>query len=173
MLAGVHRSFPPTSGGRMTRRAVLGSAAALGAALVAACTSSPEPAPTTGTSSPEPDADADAPVRTSVAQDEAAIIALYDAVIAAYPGLSGDLVPLRDEHMAHAEAMGTSTPSAAASAAPASQPQALAALIDAEQQAIAQRTAACEASTSTDLARTVALIAASEAGHAEFLRGLT
>ena len=41
-----------------------------------------------------------------------------------------------------------------------------------QQQAIALRTAACEESMATDLARITALIAASEAGHAEYLRGI-
>lgn len=183
MLAGVHRTQGPAASGgprrvgralresALTRRSVLAGSAVAGLALLVGCTSDPAPAPSGSSSQPEPDADA--PVRASVASDEAAIIALYDAVLAAYPGLSADLAPLRDEHIAHAEAMASPTGPAATPAAPGSQPRALAALIEAEQQAIAQRTSACEASTGADIARTIALIAASEAGHAEFLRGLT
>jgi len=184
MLAGVHRPPPPgepppgepapDGPGRLTRRAVLGGSAIVGVAILTGCTSDPAPDASTASPTGESDAaDADAPVRTSVAADEAAIIALYDAVLAAYPRLSADLAPLRDEHIAHADAMGESVAPAAPPAAPASQPQALAALVDAEQQAVAQRTSACEESTGEDIARTIALIAASEAGHAEFLRGLS
>jgi hypothetical protein len=187
MLAGVHRphapggptvgvgQVPPDGHGQLTRRAVLGGSALVGAALLVGCTSDPGPDASTANPTGESDlADADAQVRASVAADEVAIIALYEAVLVAYPGLSADLAPLRDEHVAHADAMGDSVPpGGAAPAAPGSQPQALAALIDAEQQAVAQRTAACEGTTTEDIARTIALIAASEAGHAEFLRGLT
>ena len=54
-----------------------------------------------------------------------------------------------------------------------SRSEAVAAVTDAEQRAIAQRTAACEAATGAELARLTALIAASEAGHVEYLRGVT
>lgn len=179
MLARVHQRHPVAgpSGGdsvdsRLTRRALIGSGLLLGTSLVAGCTSGPAPGPDPSPT-PTPEADADVAVRESVAGDEAAIIALYDAVIAAYPNLAGDLTPLRDEHRAHAEAMGAALPAEPAPAAPATQPQALAALLDAEQQAVGQRTAACEASETADVARTIALIAASEAGHAEYLRSLT
>ena len=47
---------------------------------------------------------------------------------------------------------------------------ALANLIDAERRATGQRTQACEAAGSMQTARLLALIAASEAGHVEFLR---
>lgn len=148
---------------------------ALGTALLAGCTSAPEPAPT-GSEAPSPDPDADAQVRLDVAANEASIIGLYDAVLAAYPGLADALAPLREEHRAHAAAMGDPTDVGPADGGPAevgSRPQALAALIEAEQQAVAQRTSACEATSQEELARTIALIAASEAGHAEFLRGIT
>lgn len=155
---------------------------ALGSALLVGCTSVPEPAPT-GSEAPAPEPDADAQVRLDVAAGEAAIIGLYDAVLAAYPGLADDLAPLREEHLAHAAAMGDpiapspgSTDAGPADVGPTdvgSQPQALAALIDAEQKAVAQRTSACETSSEEQLARTIALIAASEAGHAEFLRRIT
>ena len=123
--------------------------------------------------SPSPTADVDAQVRVSVADGEAQLIALYDAVLAAHQGLAADLEPLRAEHIAHADAVAATPTPAGPAPTVGSRPQALAALIEAEQQAVAQRTGACEASTAADLARTVALIAASEAGHAEFLRGIT
>lgn len=153
----------------LTRRALLGGSAILGVSLVAAaCTTSPSPEPTP-TQSPEPDADAG--VRTEVVAGEAALLALYDAVIAAHPALAADLTALREEHAAHAEAMGVAAPTSPAPVV-GTRAEALAALTDAEQQAIAARTAACEAATDSDLARVTALIAASEAGHVEYLRGL-
>jgi hypothetical protein len=172
MLTGVHwpSTSPDGSGGDLTRRTVLGGSAVLGLALLTGCTSEPEPAPS---DTPAPVPDADAQVRDTVAAEEAALIALYDAAIAAHPGLAGDLTPLRDQHVAHAEAMGSAPQSGQAVGGVGSRPQALAALKDAEQRAIAQRTSACEAATGIDTARTIALIAASEAGHAEYLRGLT
>ena len=196
MLAGVHRPWTSATGstdasGRrvgtaapvglarrigiaapvgLTRRALLGGSAALAAGVLAACTSDPTPAPS---DSPSPTADVDAQVRVSVADGEAQLIALYDAVLAAHPGLAADLEPLRAEHIAHADAVAATPTPAGPAPTVGSRPQALAALIEAEQQAVAQRTGACEASTAADLARTVALIAASEAGHAEFLRGIT
>lgn len=171
MLAVVHRPETPAAPreARLTRRALIGGSALVGASLlVSACSSSPSPGPT---ESPQPTADPDAQVRADVAAAEASLIALYDAVIAAHPGLAGDLAAIRDEHAAHAEAMGLPV-SAAAAPAVGSRAQALAAVTAAEQQAIAQRTAACEATSGADLARITALIAASEAGHVEFLRGV-
>jgi hypothetical protein len=110
-------------------------------------------------------------VRSDVAAQEAAIIALYDAAIAAHPDLATDLATLRDEHAEHAEAVGSPAPAPSAPAV-GSRAEALAAITEAEKQAIAQRTAACEAASGADLARLTALIAASEAGHVEYLRGI-
>ncbi len=171
MLTGVHGQETPEAQprGPLTRRALIGGSALIGAALVAAaCSPSPSPEPS-DSATPEPDADAQ--VRADVAAQESAIIALYDAVIAAHPALASDLSAIRDEHAAHAEAMGVTGPSAAPPVV-GTQAEALAALSDAEKQAIAQRTAACEAASGADLARVTALIAASEAGHVEYLRGI-
>ena len=171
MLTGVHghETSEEALRGRVTRRALIGGSALIGASLMAAaCSPGPSPEPT-DTSTPEPDVDAQ--VRSNVAAQEAAIIALYDAVMAAHPELASDLAALRDEHAEHAEALGSPAP---ASSAPAigSRAEALAAVSEAEKQAIAQRTAACEAASGADLARLTALIAASEAGHVEYLRGI-
>ena len=177
MLAGVHgaetpgRPQPPEAAreARLTRRALIGGSALVGASLViAACSPSPTPGPT---DTPAPTEDPDAQVRADVATAEATLIGLYDAVIAAHPALASDLTVIRDEHAAHAEAMGVALPPAAAPAV-GSRAEALATLTDAEQQAIAQRTAACESASGADLARVTALIAASEAGHVEYLRGI-
>lgn len=157
-------------GAPLTRRALIGGSALVGASLiVAACSPSPSPEPT---DSPAPTSDPDAQVRSDVAAAEAALLALYDAVIAAHPALASDLSVLRDEHAAHAEAMGV-TASPPGAPAVGSRSEALATLTDAEQQAIAQRTASCESASGADLARVTALIAASEAGHVEYLRGIS
>lgn len=172
MLIDVRRPAPMRAA--LTRRALLAGSVVLGASWgVAACTSDPPPEPdTSSTDGAAPDADAG--IRATVAGDEAELIARYEATIAAHPELADTLTPLRDEHLAHAEAMGSNRPEAGgfAEPVPATRGQALAALIEAEQQAVALRTSACEASIDTDLARITALIAASEAGHAEFLRGV-
>lgn len=149
---------------------MLGGAATLTAVFVAGCSRETGPVPT---SSPTSEPDDDAQVRAAIAAEEAAIIGLYDAVIAAHPGLAGDLGPVRDEHAAHLDTMTSPPPSAPPAPAVGSRPQAISALIEAEQQAVAQRTSACESATGAEIARLAALIAASEAGHAEFLRRLT
>lgn len=177
MLAGVHGAKTPGRPQqpaverevRLTRRALMGGSALIGASLViAGCSPSPSPGPT---DTPAPTEDPDTQVRADVAAAEVALIALYDAVIAAHPALASDLTAVRDEHAAHAEAMSVAATPATAPAV-GSRAEALAALTDAEQQAIAQRTAACESASGTDLARVTALIAASEAGHVEYLRGI-
>lgn len=171
MLAVVHGPHGPEAPreARLTRRALIGGSALVGASLLAAaCSPSPSPDPT---DSAEPPPDPDAAVRADVAGAEASLLALYDAVIAAHPALAEDLSALREEHAAHAEALGV--PASAPPAPPVgSRAQALAALSEAEQQAVGQRTSACEAATGAELARLTALIAASEAGHVEFLRGV-
>ena len=174
MLTGVHgpeTHAAPLQGAQLTRRALLGGSALVGASLVvAACTPAPAPEPSDSSGAPAPDADAQ--VRAAVAADEASLIALYDAVIAAHPALASDLAAVRDEHREHADAMGV-TPSPVAAPAVGSRTEALTALTEAEKRAVGQRTAACEAAAAEELARLTALIAASEAGHAEYLRGLT
>jgi hypothetical protein len=169
MLAGVHQPTARTRAS-VTRRALLGGSAVVTAAVLVGCSSEPEPKPS---DSPTPEPDADAQVRARVASDEIAIIALYDAVMAAHPDLSPELMPLRDEHAEHRDAVGDASATTSPTPAVGTRPQAIAALIEAEQRAVAERTTACEAAAGTDVARLVALIAASEAGHAEYLRGLT
>lgn len=152
----------------LTRREILGGSVLLG--VLVACTSDPSPGPTATTSAPGPDPDA--AVRADVAQQEADLIALYDATVTAHPDLTESLAVIRAEHAAHAEAMGVGATAATPASVASVRGQALADLIAAEQQAVALRTAACEACAESDLARITALIAASEAGHAEFLRGV-
>lgn len=140
-------------------------------ALVATgCTTAqpPDPQPTAG-----PDDD----VRDAVAQSERALLASYDEALAAHPDLADDLAPLRAQHEAHLAGIGrTQAPASPASATAAALPRTsdavLAALASAERRAQRQRSRACEAARDAALVRTLALVAASEAQHAEVLDGL-
>ena len=103
-------------------------------------------------------------------------MSLYDAAIAAQPSLAAELAPMRQQHVDHAAALGTPSPAAtssATSAAPAfsSTAAARAGLIEAEAAASRDRARACQSAIGAEPARLLALIAASEAGHAAYLRG--
>ena len=155
---------------RVERRAVLVGAGALGlGASLAACangnsafTSAPAPSAVAG---PPPDA-----VRREVATAERALIAAYDAVIAAFPDLAASLTAIRSQHADHLRAMADEGAEPAPAVAPASEAQGIAELRAAEQQAARDRRTSCVAATDTELARVLALIAASEQSHAAFLR---
>jgi hypothetical protein len=153
-----------------TRRAVLGGSAAV-LATAAGCT-------TVGR------ADAPAPgpeviLLDGVIADEAGLIALYDAVLAAHPGLAGRLRPLRDHHIQHfyvlqrhyvpGSTTGTTTPAPRPTAtAPNGQARAVAAVRSAERKAASAR--ADEAGrASPGLSQLLASIGACEAGHAQEL----
>lgn len=144
---------------RLTRRATL---ALLVGAGVAACSpgdnADPEPSPT-----PDPDA----LTREDVAAQEWALVALYDAAIAAEPGQAKALATLRDQHVEHASALGSTTPGASA---PASAAPGRAQLAAAEEEASRARVTSCSRAVDAELARLLALIGASEAGHAAYLR---
>ena len=131
------------------------SAAALAGASLAAC-SAAEPAPDATT-------DADAALRQSVAEDEQRLIALYDGTIAvvAEGELRATLQLLRDQHAEHAAAV---APDVAPAQIAGSTPT-VADLQALERAAAAARRDACVAATDTELARVLALIAASEAAH--------
>ncbi|MGV9342699.1 hypothetical protein [Streptomyces sp. NPDC003688] len=105
-------SYPPPSRARSgPRRRTLLASAAGAAALLAGCTSGTGPASTV--SSPS------ARARKRAAADSTALLARYDAVLAAHPGLGERISPLRAAVAAHAAAFdGTATPSASASASP-------------------------------------------------------
>ena len=163
---------PRPRGPLVSRRSLLALAA--GAAVaVAGCSSDPAPVPSSS-SPPDPDE----ALAATVASDESQLIELYDATIAAFPALAAMITTIREEHAAHVEAVRpqgatppTTTPSASTAPVVAGTQQvALANLIDAERRATGQRTQACEVAGSTHTARLLALIAASEAGHVEFLR---
>lgn len=112
-------------------------------------------------------------------RDEAGLIALYDAAIAAHPGLADRLRPLRDHHVRHLSvlkrhyvpgtATGTTTPAPnTAASAPTRQPG-LAALQSAERRAAAARADEVRRTTMPGLAQLLASIGACEAGHAQEL----
>lgn len=167
---------------QLPRRTLLGLAvAAVAVPVTAACTSSSDPgpdpdeptnAPTDG-SGDEAEA-VDAGLRVGAAEAERQLIARYDATIARHPALGAALTPLVEQHREHRSALdpraapetGTATESATIPADPST---AVAELIAAERVAAEARTGDCEQARSVDLARLLALVAASEASHAEAL----
>lgn len=159
-------SGPPV---RLTRRGALALLAGAGAAVLTGCGSGATLAASTSSAAPDPDAE----VVAATTADEATLIALYDAAIAANPGQAGPLGVIRDQHAQHLQALGTTGAQTASSAASASVAPGIPALIAAEQAAAESRTQACGTASDTDLARLLALIAASEAGHAQSLRGIS
>ncbi len=118
--------------------------------------------------------DAGAAIREEVIGAEAALVARYSQAIAALPDLTGALTPIREQHLAHALAMGASN--ADSGALPDPQPstatEILQGLIEAERQAVGARTASCVGAPEIELARVLALIAASEASHLPYLTRL-
>ena len=156
-----------------SRRAVLVGAGLL---AVAACSSGAEPQP------PEPDPDL--PIRALAVDGVRGLVAMYDAVSRAHPGLRTELAPLAAETAAHLSALeprassptastGTSTsPSATASppvTVPSSAAAARTALVRAERHEAELRVTQL-AAASPALARLLAAIGASEAAHATLLR---
>jgi hypothetical protein len=171
----------PRTGGAsrpaLTRREGLLALALLApAGLLAACSGSADPAPASATAtSPAPDQAAE------VAAEESALIAAYDAVLAAQAGLDAEatalLTAIRDQHAQHRDALGA--PASSAPASPAAAPPAastaeaaLAGLIAAEREASRSRVRACVAADDTELARLLTFIGASEASHVPALRDL-
>lgn len=133
-----------------TRRGLLGLLALAPAAV--ACTSSSEP------DRPAP-VDPDVALRAAAVVRERALLAAYDAALAARPD-DARLAPLRAEHQAHLEALEGASPSGTPSPAAAA-PVDLAA---AEREAAAAH-AAATAQASPGLAALLAQLAASEASH--------
>lgn len=144
----------------LSRRAILalGGTAVAGAAL-AACSADEQ--------APDATVDADAALRQSVAEDEQRLIALYDGTIAvvAEGELRTTLQLLRNQHAEHAAAV---APDVAPTQIAGSTPT-VADLQALERAAAAARRDACVAATDTELARVLALIAASEAAHVPML----
>lgn len=136
------------------RRLVLqvGAASVLGLTVLPACSrESEQPA-----APPTPDAQQ---------ADEAALIAMYDAALAAAPAAQSVLwQQLRDEHAAHLAALGWegAPPSSSAAAVPMNRSF----LAKAERRAMRMRTVAAREAQDAEQAQILALIAASEAQHA-------
>lgn len=146
---------------------------------LAGCTQGPTPAPTgSGSSGPTDDSSpsaADNALRERVAAEESALLSRYEATMAAHPALAAQLRPLAEQHRDHHRAMLGSdgaTPTDAPPAIPADPAAAVADLAAAERSAAEARTSACLEAQVTDTARLLALIAASEASHAEALGGV-
>ncbi|MEU7637286.1 hypothetical protein AB0C11_14540 [Streptomyces sp. NPDC039016] len=169
----------------LTRRTTLLAGAALGgAALLAGCADHARPA----AEAPEQSAAAER-LRARAARDSTALLARYDATLAAHPALGTPLRPLRAEVARHAEAFASDQPSAGASASastsasappagaargagaprvPADERGARTALADAERTLADARTAAL-VSAPPELARLLASVAAAGAAHAYLL----
>ncbi|MGW2464831.1 hypothetical protein HKX69_09185 [Streptomyces argyrophyllae] len=147
------------------RRTLLASAA--GGALLAGCSSAP------GSGDDGPSATQRA--RARAARDSRVLLARYDAVLAAHPGLAERLRPLRAQVAEHAVAFtdGTApTASATAGASPAPVPagekDAVAGLAAAER-ALADQRAKDLLEVPGELARLLASVAAAGAAHAYLL----
>jgi hypothetical protein len=124
-------------------------------------------------------ADPGAAVRARAARDSTALAARYDAVAAVHPALAERLAPLRADTVSHVRAFGGKAPgtpgggSAAkatglASQVPDTKNKALAWLAAAEK-SLADRRSAALLDAPGDLARLLASVAASGAGHVTLL----
>ncbi|MFF9771020.1 hypothetical protein ACF1GT_31345 [Streptomyces sp. NPDC014636] len=158
---------PPRTRPGPRRRSLLASAA--GAALLAGCSAGPD--------SGEDGPSAATRARARAARDSRGLLARYDAVLAAHPGLADRLRPLRAQVAAHATAFeegatatatATATTSAAATPVPAAEKDAVAGLAAAER-ALADRRAKDLLAVPGELARLLASVAAAGAAHAYLL----
>ncbi|WP_171172460.1 hypothetical protein [Streptomyces sp. I05A-00742] len=164
-------------GGPRRRALLTGAAALLGGAgpLLSGCSD--------GASGPDDErARFEARLRAGAGRDAAALLARYDATIAAHTGLADRLRPLRAEVARHAEAFGTPGSGGSASPSPASSPSsppprpavpadedaALAALAAAERRT-ADGHGSALAEAPPELARLLASVAAAGAAHAYLL----
>ncbi|MEQ7005139.1 hypothetical protein ABN028_02960 [Actinopolymorpha sp. B17G11] len=189
---------PGPTGGDTTRRrvlrmattGVLGVPVGLATGLLAGCTEEGSRAggPLAGTRSarPSPSRDPDVPILRAAVDAEERLLETYAAVVARHGGLAERLAPFVQRHEQHLAALRTAASPTAAPAAPAGSTRpngdagraapatpgaALAALIDAEQGAAADRNTDLRASRGGEHARLLASIAACEATHAGQLAG--
>ncbi|MHC3473040.1 hypothetical protein ACYF6T_30720 [Streptomyces sp. 7R007] len=154
-------------------------ASAAGTALLAGCSSGGGSSSESTGGSPSVTERA----RARAARDSAGLVARYDAVLAAFPGLARRLGPLRAEVVRHAQAFGGSdgvtaasspsaSPSASASASASAPPEtekdALAGLAAAER-ALSDRRTTELLDVPGELARLLASVAAAGAAHAYLL----
>ncbi|MET9015555.1 hypothetical protein ABZX74_32305 [Streptomyces olivaceoviridis] len=147
------------------RRTLLVSAA--GGALLTGCSAGPE----SGDDGPS----ATQRARARAARDSRGLLARYDAVLAAHPGLADRLRPLRAQVAAHAAAFtdgtaptASATATASAAPVPAGEKDAVAGLAAAER-ALADRRAKDLLEAPDELARLLASVAAAGAAHAYLL----
>ncbi|MET8561583.1 hypothetical protein ABZV75_13660 [Streptomyces flaveolus] len=147
------------------RRTLLASAA--GGALLAGCSAGPE----SGADGPS----ATQRARARAARDSLGLLARYDAVLAAHPGLAERLRPLRAQVAAHAAAFAdgraatdSATATASTAAVPATEKDAVAGLAAAER-TLADRRAKDLLEAPGELARLLASVAAAGAAHAYLL----
>ncbi|WP_432171474.1 hypothetical protein [Streptomyces sp. 1222.5] len=155
---------PPRTPSGPRRRFLLVTAA--GAALLTGCSAGPD-------SGDGPSATARA--RAHAARESRELLTHYDAVLAAHPGLTDRLRPLRAQVAAHVEAFtdSTTTPTPAKSPAapptvPADEKDALSGLAAAER-ALADRRAGQLLDVPGEPARLLASVAAAGAAHAYLL----
>ncbi|MEU2926402.1 hypothetical protein ABZ636_15365 [Streptomyces sp. NPDC007251] len=159
---------PPRTPSGPRRRSLLASAA--GAALLAGCTTDSDSGGGAASSAAQR-------ARARAAGDSQALLARYDAVLAAHPGLTRRLTPLRAQVAAHVRAFREGTPPtpatssaspSAAAAVPAAEKDALAGLAAAER-TLADRRARALLDVPGELARLLASVAAAGATHAYLL----
>lgn len=154
----------------VSRRILLACAAgAPFIALVGACSSGDSESATPTAQEPVQASD---PVSDAIS-DEWLLVARYEATFARHPELEADLGAFRDQHVAHAQALGSQRPAELADLgeAPKSVGRAIALLAAAEQTASGLRVESCVRCQDSSSARLLALIAASESAHATALEG--
>ena len=160
--------------GLTRREGLIALALVAPAGILAACTGSAEPSPPSASASAPP-----ADLAAEVAGEESALIATYDALLAAVAGLGDEatalLTLIRDQHVQHLEALGATAaqPAASTGTAPATAccgDQQSSSLRSAKPPAAGS--APCVAADEPDLARLLTFIGASEASHVPALRDL-
>lgn len=187
---------PVLSRRQLLASAGTGLAALAASPLLSGCTDdSPRPAPRS--TSATPSANPDPAARAVAAADEQRLVASYEELLQRFPALSKPVQAVLDDHRAHLAALSSEASSAPAAATPTSSPPptvsaaaasptgatattgtsgalpatptaAVAHLVTLEQQAAESRLRQVPAVRS-ELARTLASIAASEATHAALL----
>jgi hypothetical protein len=154
----------PGGPGGLTRRVLLagGVVAGLGGGL-AACT---------GADGGADELADDTGLRRRAARDGSALLARYEATAEAHPGLAETLAPFRDVVAAHVAALAedgrAGSGGGAAPGVPAEEPEAIAALVDAERETAGRRYDAMEEAP-PELARLLASMAAAGSAQAYLL----
>lgn len=154
----------------ISRRIVLAALAGLPVVALGGACSSGDGSPTPSTS---PSALQETDPISDAVTDEWLLVARYEATFARHPELETELGVFRDQHVAHAQALGSERPANLADLgeAPKSANRAIALLAAAEQAASGLRIDSCVRCDDAQSARLLALIAASESAHATALEG--